>query len=159
MTTKPIQPTIPGGLFAKLFATFFYSGYLPKAPGTWASLFTAIILYFTWPSEWPTQLLLITVVYLFGVLVSGRAEKYYGHDARYIVIDEVAGQMTALFMAPHKLVAFALGLLLFRFFDIVKPPPIHFLEKLPGGIGVVLDDVLAGGCACVILHLISWIGR
>lgn len=151
---KQKQPVAPGGFFTKLFASFFGAGYLPKAPGTWASLFTAIILYYAWPPEWYIQFLLICVVYLFGVLVSGRAEKYYGHDASYIVIDEVAGQMTALFMAPHKIIAFAIALVLFRLFDITKPPPARQWESNRAGWGVMADDIAAGVYAVLFLHFL-----
>ena len=102
---REIRKQIPkGGIVIKLFASFFFAGHLPKAPGTWGSGFAAIILFFVWPPQWYYQFLAIFVIYLFGAFVAGKAERYYGHDGRQIVIDEVAGQMVALFMAPLQFV-------------------------------------------------------
>lgn len=149
-----------GGFFPRLFATFFYVGYLPKAPGTWASGISAIILYFIWPPQWYYQFPAIFAVFLFGIAMSGRAEEYYGHDAHRIVIDEVAGQMLALFMAPHKITAYVLAFLLFRLFDIVKLPPARQWESLRGGRGVMADDMAAGAYAAVITNfMLALLGR
>jgi len=141
------------GFVIKLIATFFYSGLLPKAPGTWASMFTAAILYFVWPSLWVYQLMTIAVIYAIGVIVSGRAEKHYGHDAHPIVIDEVAGQMIALFMAPKSIIIYILSFILFRIFDIFKPPPARGWQDKPGGWGVMADDLAAGVYAALVLQL------
>ncbi len=142
------------GFFTRLLATFFYSGYLPKAPGTWGSAFTVLILFFVWPQQWYYQLVAIIAVYLIGVQVSGKAEQYFGHDGRPIVIDEVAGQMVALFMAPAKFLPFILGFVLFRVFDIVKPPPAKAWQSLPGGRGVMADDIAAGFYAACTLQIV-----
>ncbi len=142
------------GFFTRLLATFFFSGYLPKAPGTWGSAITVLILFFVWPPQWYYQLVAIIIVYQFGVYISGRAEQYFGHDGRPIVIDEVAGQMVALFMAPAKFMPFMLGFVLFRIFDIVKPPPAKAWQSLPGGRGVMADDLAAGFYAACILQII-----
>ena len=96
------------GFFVRLIATFFFSGYLPKAPGTWASGFTIIIMYFTWPQQWYYQLAAIAIVYIIGAWFAGKAENQFSHDSGYIVIDEVAGQMVALFMVPAKIFPFVL---------------------------------------------------
>lgn len=142
------------GFFVKLLATFFYSGYLPKAPGTWGSAFTMLILFFVWPDQWYIQIVAIALVYMFGVWISGKAERYLGHDAREIVIDEVAGQMAALFMAPAKFLPFMLGFAFFRIFDIVKPPPAKTWQDLQGGWGVMADDLAAGFYAACSVQLI-----
>jgi phosphatidylglycerophosphatase A len=142
------------GFWVRLIATFFFSGYLPKAPGTWASGFTIVIMYFVWPQQWYIQLTAILIVYMLGAWFAGKAEEYYGHDSRYIVIDEVAGQMVALFMVPVKLFPFLLGFILFRIFDIVKPPPVKAWESFRGGWGVMADDLAAGFYAVVILQII-----
>lgn len=142
------------GFLIKLLATFFFSGYLPKAPGTWGSGFTVLILFFVWPEEWYIQIVIIALVYLLGVWISGRAERYLGHDARPIVIDEVVGQMAALFMAPAKFLPFLLGFAFFRLFDIIKPPPARAWQDLQGGWGVMADDLAAGFYAACSLQLI-----
>jgi phosphatidylglycerophosphatase A len=148
------KPAVEGGSMVKLIATFFYSGYLPKAPGTWAAGFTAIILFFIWPQLWIYQLIAIAAIFVLGSWVSGKAEDYFGHDGRPIVIDEVFGQMVALFMAPPKFVPFVLGFLFFRFFDVVKPPPVKQWESFRKGWGVMADDLAAGFYAACLMQLI-----
>jgi len=99
---------------------------------------------------------LLAVLGVAGVWAAGRAEKMYGHDASIIVIDEVVGQMVALGFAsrtsPEELASGVIpGFLLFRFFDILKPFPIRRLERFPGGLGVMIDDIAAGVYAFLIL--------
>lgn len=151
MTEKKITGK---GFFVRMIATFFFSGYLPKAPGTWGSAFTLLILFFVWPEVWYYQVVAIAVVYFIGVWAGGRAETYYGHDGRPIVIDEVAGQMTALFMAPTRFLPFFIGFVLFRVFDIFKPPPTKQWESYRKGWGVMADDMAAGIYAACVLQLI-----
>jgi phosphatidylglycerophosphatase A len=103
---------------------------------------------------------LLTVIILAGVWAASRVEGVYGHDSPRIVIDEVAGQMVALTVversgAREVGVGMVLAFLLFRFFDILKPFPIRRLEHLPGGIGVVADDLGAGVYALVVLMLVE----
>jgi len=142
------------GFWPRFLATFFFTGYLPKAPGTWASGFTLVILYFIWPGEWYIQAIIILLVYLIGYWAAGKAERYYGHDSNFIVIDEVAGQMIALFMLPAKIVPFILAFIFFRIFDIVKPAPAKSWESLRGGWGVMADDLAAGIYAVVLTQII-----
>jgi phosphatidylglycerophosphatase A len=140
-----------------LTATFFYVGHLPIAPGTWASLVTAALVYFIrpyWQASFFIQLIVIAAIFLPGIPAAGHAEKHYKKkDPRYCVIDEVAGQMVSLLLVPHKIGLYAAAFLLFRFFDILKPPPIKQLEKAPDGIGIMIDDIAAGLYALVVLHL------
>jgi phosphatidylglycerophosphatase A len=76
------------------------------------------------------------------------------HDPQFVVIDEVAGQLVALIAVPLAWKTFLVGLILFRVFDILKPPPIRLLERLPEGIGIVVDDLGAGVYALVVMHLL-----
>jgi len=144
------------GFFPRLIATFFFAGYLPKAPGTWGSAFALLILYFVWAVSWYYQVLAIAIVYAIGVWASGKAERDFGHDGRPIVIDEVVGQMTALFMAPVKFLPFVVGFVLFRLFDIFKPPPARQWESYRRGWGVMADDIAAGIYAACILQLLLY---
>jgi len=144
----------PVMLFHKFFATGAFAGYLPIAPGTWGSLLACIILWFCWPKYWFEQLPIIILFYPIAVYFSGKGIRYFGPDGRPIVIDEVIGQMVALFMVPHNIIAYILAFLFFRIFDIVKLPPAKGWEKLPGGVGIVADDIAAGAYAVVLLHLI-----
>lgn len=144
----------PVDIFRKFFATGIFTGYLPYAPGTWASFLTCIILWFVWPEHWYYQLLIILAVYPFAVYFADRGIAYFGYDGRPIVIDEMIGQMVALFMVGHNILAYLLSFLIFRGFDVIKPPPAKAWEKLPGGYGIVADDIAAGFYAAIVLHLI-----
>ncbi|NQS70686.1 MAG: phosphatidylglycerophosphatase A [Desulfobulbaceae bacterium] len=139
-------------------ATGAYSGYLPKAPGTWASGLT--VLLWLLAGYWgifslPTYLLCVAVLFCIGVVSAGAAEKLVNRpDPGLVVIDEVVGQLLALTAAPaHPLVALA-AFILFRFFDILKPFPIRWLDQhIHGGLGIMLDDLVAGLYALLVLHL------
>ncbi len=141
----------------KLIATFFFSGYLPFAPGTWASLFTALLVFAAAGHE-ILYLSLTGAALVLGFLSAGPAEKIFARkDAPQIVIDEVAGMFIAcLFIQPtilHIIIAF----FLFRFFDILKPSPVRNLEKLGGGAGIMLDDIAAGIYANIALRVIIFV--
>jgi len=146
---------------AILLATGLGIGYLPGLPATWASFATALV-FLPWRNGLtPTVLLLcLLVVTPIAVAVSHAAEKTLGHDARPIVIDEVAGMLVGAIGLRHAAGAAGLAELLllfglFRFFDILKPWPVHQAQRLPGGLGVVADDLLAGGYTAVALFLLS----
>lgn len=126
------------------------AGYVPRAPGTMGALVGAV-LYVTMTVSGldGPYFALLGVLTVTGTWAATRVEDIYGHDASRIVIDEVVGQMLTLaFVTRPDAVALArgviLGFLLFRFFDILKPFPIRQLERLPGGLGVMADDVGAG---------------
>jgi len=140
-----------------LLATGFGIGRLPVAPATWASAAVALLLL---PEAFRAPLALglaIAVVTPLAIWASGEAEKELGHDAHPIVIDEVAGMLVSVIAVPHTSSSPALFLasafLLFRFFDIVKPFPIRQSQALPGGWGVVTDDLLAGVATNLALRL------
>jgi phosphatidylglycerophosphatase A len=100
--------------------------------------------------------LLITLI---GIPAATRvARATGGKDPQFVVIDEVAGQLIALIAVPLAWKTFLAGLILFRGFDIIKPPPVRQLEKLPEGTGIVLDDVAAGIFAFVVMHLLLHFG-
>jgi len=142
----------------KVAATGFGSGYAPIAPGTAGSL-VGIVLYLALTRlPWPLQLVTILFLALLAVYVSGEAEKIFNKkDSSYIVIDEIVGQQFALFLVPPKILYVALGFFLFRLFDIVKPPPAAFCQAhLPGGWGVVMDDVAAGIYTNILLLLVVY---
>jgi phosphatidylglycerophosphatase A len=153
---KPISAvpsTIPFGI--KLIITFFYAGCFPIAPGTVASL-AAFILYFPLLAlnQWIVYLAAIIIVTFAGVWASGRAEEISGiMDPSFVVIDEVAGQLISLFLLPFSWKILIAGFILFRIFDVIKPFPARRAEKLHGGWGIMMDDVLAGVYANILLHL------
>ena len=140
-------------------ATFFGVGFLPVAPGTWASLLTALIVFFTPLSALPFVFLaLITAaVYAIGIPAAAICEKHYQkQDPRQCVIDEVAGQLVSLWFLPRQAGFYIAAFLLFRIFDILKPFPVNKSEALPRGIGIMTDDVLAGFYTLALLQGIRY---
>ncbi len=130
---------------AKLLSTCFGIGYFPVAPGTVTSM-VAVLCYFFIPVLHNPLLLLFLVLLCSGagIWAGGVMEDYYGEDPSVVTIDELAGQWLALVFLPEGIVPMALSLLFFRFFDIAKPGPVDALQRLPGGWGIMLDDLLAG---------------
>lgn len=140
----------------KVIATSLGIGYVGKGGGTVAAVVACVCWYF-WhtvylPNYWLTAgvTLVITII---GVISSGAVEPFWGKDDKKVVIDEVAGMWISLLFLPATGAYIVTGLILFRFFDIVKPFYIRNAEKLPGGWGVMLDDVLAGICANILLQI------
>ena len=125
-------------------ATFFYLGKLPFAPGSWGSL-GALILWIFLPLSFSLQLMVIIILFSVGVIASKKtAESMNDHDPSEVVIDEATGMGIALFMLPHSTAIYTMAFILFRIFDIFKPSFIYRTQKLPGGWGIMLDDILAG---------------
>ncbi len=145
----------------RLAATFFLVGEAaPFAPATFASVFTLPALWFFLDAAVWLQVVLTLAVTWVAVLVSDRAETYYGHDAKPITIDEVAGMMVTFIAVPgggslaDRCLALLAGFVLFRIMDVVKPFPAGRAQNLPGGKGVVMDDFLAGIYANLALRIL-----
>lgn len=130
---------------AVVIATSGGAGYFPIAPGTVGSAVGIVIYFLTrqWtPASQVTLLAAITVV---GIWASHLAAEHFGkEDPGYVVIDEVAGQLTTLLLLNVGLAGAAAGFFLFRIFDIIKPWPARKFEDLPGGLGIMADDLMAG---------------
>lgn len=143
-------------------ATGLYSGKIPFAPGTWGSAFALIPWYFCRGLSLANYLIVLAVLFVVGFLTAGSAEKILDRpDPGSIVIDEVMGMFVTLTLAPNHPVAWLLGFILFRIFDVLKPFPVSWLDThLHGGIGIMMDDVMAGIYALACLQLL-WlvIGR
>ena len=143
---------------AYFIAFGFGSGLMPIAPGTWGTL-AAIPLYLIVVGyPWPIYLFVILVAFGLGVWVSDKVSRDLGaHDYSGIVWDEVVGYLLTMFLAPGGLIWIIIGFLLFRLFDIWKPQPIRLIdEKVKGGFGIMLDDVLAAVPAWLIMQLLAW---
>lgn len=141
--------------FILILATGFGVGYFPFAPGTIGTLLAIPIYVFL--SEIPFPLYEITLVGFFflAVWISDKAGVVFGKkDDPRIVIDEIIGFFVTMLWVPKTNLSVIVGFFLFRFFDILKPPPIRLIERVRGGYGVVLDDVLAGVYGSIMLHLI-----
>ncbi|MEO6327182.1 MAG: phosphatidylglycerophosphatase A [Thermoanaerobaculia bacterium] len=141
---------------ATAIATWFGSGFLPLVPGTWGSLATIPVFHLVhaWAGLPGTVVFTVAVTLLGGVAAHRAAARLRISDPSQIVIDEVAGQSIALLFVYELFPAsggsllflsmIALSFVLFRIFDIWKPGPVGWLERLPGGLGIMSDDLLAG---------------
>ena len=139
----------------KLIASVAGIGYA-KGGGTLAAIAYCII-WFLLPAGFNNgywQLVTTAVITVVGLWSSNNVDSAWGKDSSRVVIDEVAGMAIALLFVPHNIIFLLSGLMLFRFFDIVKPFGIRKLEKWPKGWGVMGDDVLAGVYSLIVLHLI-----
>lgn len=140
-----------------LIATFFGIGRIPLAPGTWASLAAAPCWYFLMDRPL-VQVGALVGVFFLGVLTTGILEKSMGEkDPSCAVIDEVLGMGVALVGIPKEWPFIIMAVILFRIFDIWKPIPIRRLEKLPGGWGIMTDDLMAGLYANAWLRIGAWV--
>lgn len=140
----------------KLIATFFGIGYIGKGGGTVAAVVWCLILLLIPPSYYTNfwQALIAIIVSGLGIWSGNAVDAIWGKDSNKVVIDEVAGMMVTLLFIPVNLKFVLSGLVLFRFFDIVKPLLIKKMELLPKGWGVMADDLLAGIYAHVVLQVI-----
>ena len=132
-------------------------GYLPGMPGTWGSLLVGLPLWWLLSHLGPWGYGLVWLVLLgAGIWAADRAWQLLGAaDHPAIVIDEVAGLLAALAWAPPRWPWIACAFIVFRALDILKPFPLRYLERLPGGFGVVLDDVAAGVMTRLALELMT----
>jgi phosphatidylglycerophosphatase A len=142
------------------FASMFYIGFIPGAPGTYASLATTILFFLVYHFSGKVlpayHLSAIGLITLAGILASARISRSTGQeDPSFIVIDEVAGQLLTFMFLPVNLLNLGLGFVLFRVFDMWKPFPIRKLESLGNGVGVMADDLLAGVYGNVILQVVN----
>ena len=146
---------------AKALATALGAGYSPIAPGTCG---TAVAVPLAWAlAELPLwQFLVIALaVTLVGVWAAATADRAWGtHDSGRIVIDEVAGYLVTVALVDRtSWIVLGIGFVVFRFFDIVKPPPVRWIdEHLPGGWGVVLDDIAAGVMGAAVMWALAHFG-
>ena len=151
-------------VWATITATFFGIGRLRPGPGTWGSAATvllwAAIAHSVNPNlRTPTAIVLAVIVTLIGIPAATQVARAYAtKDPQFVVIDEVAGQLITLIAVPLDWKTFLAGFILFRVFDILKPPPVRQLERLPEGSGIVFDDVGAGIFALVVMQLLLRFG-
>tara|TARA_B000000557_G_scaffold154592_2_gene125473 strand:+ start:1106 stop:1549 length:444 start_codon:yes stop_codon:yes gene_type:complete len=144
--------------FSKIISSFFYIGFFPLASGTFGSLCAILLWWFFVPENLFYQLVLILFVIIIGTITSDIIESNLKlKDPSFIVIDEVAGMFISLFLIPKSFLVYIIGFFLFRFFDILKPSYINSVQKIPNGIGVMADDILAGLVTCIILNFIIFL--
>lgn len=151
-------------MWATVVATFFGTGRMRPGPGSWGSAATVLIWWAVtrgivphWQPFAATVFAVIAIVV--GIPAATRVARAAGvTDPQFVVIDEVAGQLIALIAIPISWQSLLAGFILFRGFDIVKPPPARQLERLHGGMGIVLDDVAAGLYALIVMHVLLHFG-
>jgi phosphatidylglycerophosphatase A len=139
-------------------ATGCYIGRIPKAPGTWGSIAAFVPWFFIRGLSLPHYLVVLMVLFIVGFFAAGSAEKIMNQpDPGCIVIDEILGMLLALTLCPAHPIAWLLAFILFRIFDIFKPFPVSWFDRhIHGGIGIMMDDVIAGVYALISLQII-WI--
>ena len=160
----PATTPSPAPLWATLVATFFGAGRLRPGPGTWGSAAAVLIwaVLARWikaESQWVSLAGLALLAVAVGIPAATRVARGMGSkDPGLVVIDEVAGQWITLLFAPVTWKTLLAGFILFRAFDILKPPPVRQLERLPEGTGIVVDDVAAGIYALLVMQLVLHFG-
>lgn len=139
-------------------ATGAYTGYLPKMPGTFGTLWGVPLAYLSSRMPLSGQAAFTLAVCLASVYIAGReCESTREKDPSRVVIDEAAGYLVSFFLMPFTLFNVILVFILFRFFDILKPYPVGVIDrKIEGGPGIVLDDVMAGIEANIAAHAVLW---
>jgi len=141
----------------KLIGSGFYSGFMPKAPGTYGSV-VALLFYLIPGFENPTFLLtIITFFTIVGVGIGTKFESIYGKDPKQCTIDEMVGMWISLLFIPKKIWFIILAFVIWRVFDIYKPFPVNIAEKLNGGLGIMLDDIVAAIYTLIVTHIIIFI--
>ncbi len=134
------------------------AGWSPVAPGTAGSLVALVLYWFIpWLHDWRIAAVAIVLVVAIGIPAATAMERWRGPDPSAVVLDELAGQWLTLLLIPLTWKTALAGFLLFRILDIVKLPPARQFDAMPGGVGIMLDDVAAGVQANIILHAVVWL--
>lgn len=137
-----------------LIAVGFGSGLAPKAPGTAGTLIAVPLFIFMQPLPLISYLLITTFLFIAGIWIcTYTAEKFAVHDHPAIVIDEIVGYLITMIAAPEGWLVIVVGFILFRLLDAIKPWPISWFDKnINGGLGIMIDDVIAGIIALAIIQ-------
>lgn len=131
-----------------------YTGFIPIAPATFSSLLIGIPLVLLFHNSLPLYASVTLLIFFLGVYIARELSKVWGEDPRRVTIDEICGIMVTFFLINPDIKRLILGFILFRFFDIVKLPFIKSSEKIGGGFGVMVDDVIAGAISNIVLRII-----
>jgi len=145
---------IPYKLIIITISTFFFCGYFPLVPGTFAS-FIGMLIFLQLEGIQPYYWLVLSCCLVVGFLVCGKAEKIFGKkDPSNIVIDEVCGMLLSFMFVPVDLKLAVTGFILFRIFDALKPFPLSGLQNLRGSLGIMGDDIMAGLYTNLVLQVV-----
>jgi len=148
-------------ILERWLCSWFGAGWLKPAPGTWGSAAALPVAWLLWWLGGPIAVGIAAVaVFLIGWWASERIVRADGlEDPSWVVIDEVAGQWLTLLLTPPSIIGYLAGFALFRLFDIWKPWPVSWADqKIKGGLGIMLDDVIAGIMGLIVISLLHWAG-
>lgn len=138
-----------------LLATGFGIGFLPVAPGTFGTILSLLIWWFFFPDKFFIQMILLLSAFILAFFISDMAEKIFAKkDDKRIVVDEIVGFWLALIGLPKKFFFVLISFFIFRILDILKLPFIKKVQKLNGGAGIVLDDIVAGLLTNFIVNIV-----
>ena len=143
--------------FGHIFGTFFGVGFVPVVPATWTSLVVALLFLVVPLTELRFQLSFLAFTLILGVPACGFLEEEFGEDPKQATMDEAAGMAVSLLAVPLNPLNVLVAFVFFRVFDVVKPPPARAAESLPGGWGIMADDVLAGIYARLAMAVWLWL--
>ena len=143
--------------FEKFIGSGFYTGYSPYISGTVGSL-AALIIYLIPGFE--NLFIIVPAIIIFmvyGIYVGNKFESEYGKDPSQCTVDEVVGTWFSLIALPKTIGIIITAFFLWRILDIIKPPPARNLERLKGGLGIMIDDVISGIYTLIIMHLVVYL--
>ncbi len=143
-----------------IISTFFYTGYLPKGSGTFATLCFLPFYYFLFRDMHPALYFTVTLgLYLVGVWASNYAAVIFNDDDPHkVVIDEVVGYLITMMFVPFTLKRMIAGFFIARILDIIKPFPAYQAQALRGGNGIMADDAISGIQGCILMWLLIYKG-
>lgn len=140
----------------RMLGSGFFTGYIPFASGTFGSLM-AIAIYLIPGFENPTILLsLISLFSIIGIYLGNKFEKVYGKDPSQCTIDEMVGMWITLLFIPKYIWFILIAFIIWRILDIIKPFPANIVEKIKGGWGIMLDDIIAALYSLILIHIIIY---
>ena len=141
----------------KLIGSGLYTGYSPVASGTVASL-VALLIYFIPGFEQPYLIVPVSILFLlYGIPLGTKFEKIYGKDPKQCTIDEFVGMWISLIALPKTIGIAITTFFIWRILDIIKPPPARKLEKINGGFGIMIDDVVSAIYTLLIMHVVVYL--
>lgn len=135
----------------------FYTGYIPIASGTFASLMALLIYFIPGFENNFIHIPLILIFTVYGIFIGNKFEKKFGKDPAECTIDEVVGMWISLLFLPKSLFLSFIAFIIWRILDIIKPAPARNVEKLKGGVGIMADDIIASTYTLIIMQLLALI--
>jgi phosphatidylglycerophosphatase A len=143
--------------FEKFIGSGFYTGYFPVASGTIGSL-AALIIYLIPGFEQLFIIIPCTLIFIvYGIFLGNKFEINYGKDPAECTVDEIVGTWISVIALPKTLWIIVSAFFVWRILDIIKPPPARNLERLKGGLGIMIDDVVSGIYTLIIMHLVVYL--